>query len=76
MVGYMLMVDFGIMVSQSMFLLAERVADANERIVDSKLIEWLRFGTASWRGAKVGLLLECNSLTASCLRKMLGDLSA
>jgi hypothetical protein len=41
MVGQMLMVFLGIMVSQFMPLLVGGVADASERLVDSKLLEWL-----------------------------------
>jgi hypothetical protein len=48
MVGQMLMVLLGIMVSQSMSLLIGDVADADERLVESKLLEWLRSGAASW----------------------------
>jgi hypothetical protein len=46
MVGQMLMVLLGIMVSQSMFLLIGGVADADERLVESMLLEWLRSGAA------------------------------
>jgi hypothetical protein len=41
MVEQMLMAFLGIMVSQSMPLLAGGVADAGERLVESKLLEWL-----------------------------------
>jgi hypothetical protein len=41
---------------------ARGVADAGEGLVDSKLLEWLRFGAASWRGGRDGLLLECGDL--------------
>jgi hypothetical protein len=58
----MLMVLLGIMVSQSISLLAGCVADAGERLVESKLSVGLRFGAASWRGGKDGLLLECDGL--------------
>jgi hypothetical protein len=44
----MLMVLLGIMVFQSMSLLAGCVADAGERLVESKLLEGLHFGSA-WR---------------------------
>jgi hypothetical protein len=37
----MLMVLRGIMVFQSMHLLAGGVADASERLMESKLLEWL-----------------------------------
>jgi hypothetical protein len=39
MAGQMLMMLLGIMVSQSMPLLIGGVADANERLVESKLLE-------------------------------------
>jgi hypothetical protein len=58
----MLMVFLEIMVSQSMPLLVGGVADANERLVESKLLEWLRSGAVSWRGGRDGLLLECCDL--------------
>jgi hypothetical protein len=58
----MLMVFLGIMVSQSMPLLAGGVADTGERLVESKLLEWLRSGAASWCGGRDGLLLECSVL--------------
>jgi hypothetical protein len=58
----MLMVVFRIMVSQSMSLVNRRVVDADERLVESKLLEWLRFGVASWRGGKDWPLLECGGL--------------
>jgi hypothetical protein len=58
MVEQMLMVLLGIMVSQSMLLLVGGVADVGERLVESKKLEWLRSGAASWRGARDGLLLE------------------
>jgi hypothetical protein len=41
MVGQMLMVFLGIMVSQSMPLLVGGVADASEGLVEFKLLEWL-----------------------------------
>jgi hypothetical protein len=40
-VGQMLMVLVGIMVSRFMFLLIGGIADAAERLVKSKLLEWL-----------------------------------
>jgi hypothetical protein len=46
------------MVSQSMSLLAGGVADTGERLVESKQLEWLRSGVASWCGARDELLLE------------------
>jgi hypothetical protein len=62
MVGQMLMVFLGIMVSQSISLLVGGVADAGERLVKSKLLEWFRSGVVSWRGGRDGLLLECGDL--------------
>jgi hypothetical protein len=56
MVGQMLMVLLGIMVSQSMALLVGSVADSGERLVESKLLEWLQPGAASRRGDRDGLL--------------------
>ena len=47
----MLMVLVGIMVSQPMLLLVRGVADANEKLVESKLLEQLRSGAASWLGS-------------------------
>jgi hypothetical protein len=58
----MLMVLLGIMVSQSMPLLVRGVADAGERLVKSKLLEWLQSGVASWRGDWDGLLLESSDV--------------
>jgi hypothetical protein len=58
----MLLVFLGIMVSQSMSLLVGGVADASERLVESKLLEWLQSGVVSWRGGRDGLLLECGDL--------------
>jgi hypothetical protein len=62
MVGQILMVLLGIMVSQSMPLLAEGVADADERLIESKLLEWLQSTAVSQRGDKGRLLLECGGL--------------
>jgi hypothetical protein len=62
MVGQMLMVFLGIMVSQSMSLLVGGVADASERLVESKLLEWLRSDDVSSRGGRDGLLLEYGDL--------------
>jgi hypothetical protein len=62
MVGQMLMVLLGIMVSQSMSLLIGGVADADERLVESKLLEWLQSGAASWCDSRGGLLLECGDI--------------
>jgi hypothetical protein len=53
------MVLLGIMASQFMSLLDEGVADTGERLVKSKLLKWLRSGTASWRGGKDELLVKC-----------------
>jgi hypothetical protein len=62
MAGQMLMVFLGIMVSQSMPLLVGGVANANERLVESKLLEWLQSSVVSWHGGRDGLLLECRDL--------------
>jgi hypothetical protein len=62
MVRQMLMVFLGIMVSHFMPLLVGGVADASERLVDSKLLEWLRSGAVSRHGGRFGLLLECGDL--------------
>jgi hypothetical protein len=43
----MLMVILGIMISHSKSLLVGRVADTGERIIESKLLECLRFDDAS-----------------------------
>ena len=61
-VEQMPMVFVGIMVSQSMLLLVEGVANSGERLVESKLLE--RFGSdvASWRGNGEELLLECGGV--------------
>jgi hypothetical protein len=61
MVGQMLMVLLELMVSQSMPLLLKGVADASERLVESKM-EWLQSGAASWRVDIDVLLLECGGL--------------
>jgi hypothetical protein len=58
----MLMVLPGIMVSQSMPLLVGGVADAGERLVESKLLEWHRSSAVSWRGDRDNLLFECSGL--------------
>jgi hypothetical protein len=70
----MLIVLLGIMVSQSMTLLAGGVADAGKRVVESKLLEWFQFGAAAWRGgrigcSRIGLLLECGCLDCSMFAK-------
>jgi hypothetical protein len=62
MVGQILMVLLGITVSQSMPLLVRGVADTNERLMESKLLEWLESGVALWRGNRDGLLLEYGGL--------------
>jgi hypothetical protein len=41
MVGQMLMVLLGVMVSPSMLLLAVGIVGAADRLVESKLLEWL-----------------------------------
>jgi hypothetical protein len=56
------MVLLGIMVSESMPLLARGVADADEKLVECKVLKWLRSGAALWRGDREGLLLECDNL--------------
>jgi hypothetical protein len=43
----MLMVFLGIMVCQFMSLLVGGVVDAADRLVESKLLEWLRSGAVS-----------------------------
>jgi hypothetical protein len=43
----MLMVLFGIMVSQPMLLLVGGNASASERFMKPKLLEWLQFDAAS-----------------------------
>jgi hypothetical protein len=55
----MLMVLLGIMVSQSMFLLVGGVADVDERLMESKLLEWFRSGNMSWCSDRDRLLLVC-----------------
>jgi hypothetical protein len=63
MMGQMLIVLLGIMVFQPMSLLElGGVADANERLVESKLLEWLRSGVVSWHGVRDMLLLERGDL--------------
>jgi hypothetical protein len=62
MVRQMLIVLLGIMVSQSMSLLVGGFANADERLVESKLLEWLQSGAASWHAGRDGLLLECGDL--------------
>jgi hypothetical protein len=59
MVGWILMVLVRITVSQPIFLVVGGDADADERFVELKLLECLRFGIASWCGGKDRLLLEC-----------------
>jgi hypothetical protein len=60
MVGQMLMVLLGIMVSQSMSLLVGGVADAGERLVESKLLEWFQSGVVPWCSDRDRLLLVCS----------------
>jgi hypothetical protein len=43
-------------------LLVGGVSDAGKKLVESKLSEWLRSGTASWCGNRDGLLLECSDI--------------
>jgi hypothetical protein len=62
MVERMLMVLFGIMVSQPMLLFVGGDAGAGERFVEPKLLEWLRSGFVPWRGGGDRLLLECGGL--------------
>jgi hypothetical protein len=67
----MLMVFLEIMVFQSMPLLVGGVTDASERLVESKLLEWLRYDDVSLRGDRDGLLLEyvdldCYVLVEDC----------
>jgi hypothetical protein len=50
MVRQMLMVLLGIMGFQFMPILVGGVADADERLVESKLLEWVPSDTISWRG--------------------------
>jgi hypothetical protein len=40
MIGQLLMVLLVIMISQSMLLLTRDVADAGDRLVESRLLEW------------------------------------
>jgi hypothetical protein len=47
MVRQMLIVFLGIMVSQSMSLFVGGVANTDESLVESKLLEWLQSGVAS-----------------------------
>jgi hypothetical protein len=53
MVGQMLMVLLGIMVSPG------GVADAGERLVESNLLEWFRSGVVPWCSDKDRLLFVC-----------------
>jgi hypothetical protein len=62
MVRQMLIVLLGIMVSQSMSLLVGGVANAGERLVESKLLEWLQSDAVSWHADRDELLLECRDL--------------
>jgi hypothetical protein len=50
-------------------LLAGGVADANERLVESKLVVWLRSATTSWRGSMNRLFLEWGGLDCCVLAK-------
>jgi hypothetical protein len=69
MVGQLLMVLLGIMVSQSMSLLAGGVADAGERLVESKLLEWFRSGVVPWCSDKDRLLLVCGDFDCRVFAK-------
>jgi hypothetical protein len=73
MVGKMLMVLI-IMISESLILLVGGVADADERLVESKQLEWLRSGAASGMGVDMG----CSWSTATVVgpRKKVGDSAA
>jgi hypothetical protein len=62
MVEQMLMVLVGIMLSQHMLLFVEGDADAGERFVEPRLLEWLRSGVAPWRDNGDRLFLECGRL--------------
>jgi hypothetical protein len=73
MVGQMMMVLLGIMVFQSMLLLVGGVADADKRLVESKLLKWLRSGATSWCGGRDGLFWSAAILTVVCLRKPMED---
>jgi hypothetical protein len=64
------------MVSQSMPLLVGGVADAGERLVESKLLEWLQSGTTPWHGDMDELFLECGDLDCSVFAKMVEDQAA
>jgi hypothetical protein len=59
-----------------MSLLVGGAVDASKRLIESKLLEWLRFANVlSWRGSGEGLLLECDGLDCWCLWKMVEDLA-
>jgi hypothetical protein len=62
MVERMLMVLIEIMVSQPMLLFVGGDADAGERFMEPKLLEWLRSGFAPWRDNGNRLFLECAGL--------------
>jgi hypothetical protein len=67
MVGQMLMMLLEIMVSQSIPLLVGGDVDAGERLVESKLLEWLRSGTA--HGVATGICCSWSAAvsTVACL---------
>jgi hypothetical protein len=70
MVGYILMVLLGIMVSQSMYLLIGGVAHAGERLVESKVVGvgsiWRR--VVAWRQGWVALGVRRSWLLHICGR--------
>jgi hypothetical protein len=51
-------------------LLIGGVADADERLVESKLLEWLQSSTASWHDNRMGYSWSAANV---CLRKMVED---
>jgi hypothetical protein len=48
------------------------IADADERLVKPKILEWLRYDAASWHGGKNGLLLKCDGLDFFVFEKVGG----
>jgi hypothetical protein len=63
------MVLLGIMVSQSMFLLVGGVADVDERLVESKLLEWFRSSVVPWCSDRDRLLLVCGGFDCCMFAK-------